>query len=57
MAIDAKAVISIGLWPTVISELNERLLSHGLLGTFEEPVTITGRFKKWIALKCKHKLR
>lgn len=49
---DPRAIVSFGLWPTIIGELNARVLSFGYLGSFEAPtVGALARVKRWLHIR------
>lgn len=58
MAIDAKAVITMGYWYTTASELTVRIASWGWIGIVTAPVISAFRKAKgWVSLRARHKLR
>lgn len=49
---DTMGIVSLGLWPAIISELNPQIISFGYMSSLESPPTsIIGKIKRWITMR------
>ncbi len=53
---DAKGIVTLGLWPTTISELNPQIISFGYMGSLEAVISALAKIKRWVSLKRKLKV-
>ena len=42
MALDTKAIVSVGYWPILYAELDPRIATYGYVGVLGPPVTVSG---------------
>lgn len=50
---DNRGIISLGFWPTTMSELNVQVISFGYMSSLEPPAapTLLGKIKRWVTLR------